>query len=49
MDIPEFIPGKPWQGITPKDDPNMTVGSRKVIFNMLNNDHLEKLSVKDSK
>lgn len=46
--IPEFVPGKPWQGITknPEDDPHITPGSfqRALSVNMVKDDYLSSLT-----
>lgn len=47
--IPEFVPGKPWQGITTKsveDDPHITPGSfsRSLSVNMVKDDYLLSLT-----
>ena len=47
VDIPEFVPGQPWQGIsnsTSAEDPNATLGSARPGLLSLNNDHLERLT-----
>ena len=48
MSIPEFVPGKPWQGITknPEDDPHITPGSfqRALSVNMVKDDYLTSLT-----
>ena len=48
MSIPEFVPGKPWQGITknPEDDPHITPGSfqRALSVNMVKDDYLSSLT-----
>ena len=46
--IPEFVPGKPWLGLTknPEDDPHITPGSlqRALSVNMVKDDYLTSLS-----
>ncbi|XP_070187739.1 protein Gawky-like isoform X2 [Littorina saxatilis] len=47
--IPEFVPGKPWQGLTNKrveDDPHITPGSisRSLSVNVVKDDYLNNLS-----
>ena len=46
--IPEFVPGKPWQGMTrnPEDDPHITPGSfqRALSVNMVKDDYLTSLT-----
>ncbi|KAK6170119.1 hypothetical protein SNE40_018591 [Patella caerulea] len=49
--IPEFVPGKPWQGFNNKsveDDPHITPGSfsRSFSVNVVKDDYLDNLSLK---